>query len=78
VFAALRAAGIGANVHYRPLHLHTTFRNDSGEQHFPVAEDAYARLLSLPMWHGLRDEEQERVVAELARCLTPDEGTRAV
>ncbi len=64
-FAALRAAGIGVNVHYRPLHLHTTFRNDSGEQHFPVAEDAYARLLSLPMWHGLRDDEQDFVVAQL-------------
>jgi perosamine synthetase len=78
VFAALRAVGLGVNVHYRPLHLHTTFRNGSSEQQFPVAEDAYSRLLSLPMWHGLRDDEQERVVEELARCLAVDEGIRAV
>jgi perosamine synthetase len=69
VFAALRTAGIGVNVHYRPLHLHTTFRNDSTEQRFPVAEDAYARLLSLPMWHGLQDDEQDRVVAGLAELV---------
>ncbi len=65
VFTALRTAGIGVNVHYRPLHLHTSFRNGGTEQRFPVAEDAYARLLSLPMWHGLTDDEQERVVLSL-------------
>ncbi len=69
VFAHLRAAGIGVNVHYRPLHLHTTFRQAAGGLKFPVAEAAYERLLSLPMWHGLLDEEQGRVVAELAAAL---------
>jgi perosamine synthetase len=66
VFATLRAAGIGVNVHYRPLHLHTSFRDVQREQRFPVAEDAYARLLSLPMWHGISDDEQGRVVERLA------------
>jgi perosamine synthetase len=69
VFARLRAAGVGVNVHYRPLHLHTTFGNGSGEQPFPVAEDAYERLLSLPMWHGLSDEEQDRVVSRLESAI---------
>jgi dTDP-4-amino-4,6-dideoxygalactose transaminase len=31
-----------------------------------VAEDAYLRLLSLPMWHGLPDEQIEAVVAQIA------------
>jgi dTDP-4-amino-4,6-dideoxygalactose transaminase len=58
--------GIGVNVHYRPLHLHTSFRSSvAAEGAFPVAEDAYARLLSLPMWHGLTDADQERVVEAL-------------
>lgn len=65
VFSELRAAGIGVNVHYRPLHLHTSFRELAGDVRFPVAEDAYARLLSLPMWHGLQDVEQERVASAL-------------
>ena len=71
VFAELRAKGIGVNVHYRPLHLHTSFREGAGEAHLPVAEDAYARLLSLPMWHGMTDEQQgaviEALVASVAR-----------
>jgi perosamine synthetase len=72
VFTALRSAGIGVNVHYRPLHLHTTFRTTDVGQHFPVAEDAYARLLSLPMWHGLSDDEQDGVVERLeAELLRP-------
>jgi perosamine synthetase len=71
VFTALRAAGIGVNVHYRPLHLHTTFRSlDTPPGTFPVAEDAYARLLSLPMWHGLQNVEQEHVVKLLLGCMT--------
>jgi perosamine synthetase len=71
VFAALRGAGIGVNVHYRPLHLHTSFHTGGAEQRFHVAEDAYARLLSLPMWHGLTDQEQDRTVAVLAEALAP-------
>ena len=72
VFARLRAAGIGVNVHYRPLHLHTTFRTaEQPAPHFPVAEHAYDGLLSLPMWHGLHDEEQERVIDALDAALQP-------
>ncbi len=70
VYTSLRAAGIGVNVHYRPVHLHTSFlRADRAQQELPVAEDAYARLLSLPMWHGLDDDEQRRVVTSLAGAL---------
>jgi perosamine synthetase len=70
VYTSLRAAGIGVNVHYRPVHLHTSFaRPDGAQQELPVAEYAYARLLSLPMWHGLDDDEQRRVVTSLAGAL---------
>jgi perosamine synthetase len=68
-FAELRAAGIGVNVHYRPLHLHTSFQEGAAGNYFPVAEDAYMRLLSLPMWHGLQDVEQERVATTLVRAV---------
>ena len=71
VFAGLRAAGIGVNVHYRPLHLHSSFRLEVGDLRLPVAEDAYARLLSLPMWHGLGDDEQDHVVEVLLDLLDP-------
>jgi perosamine synthetase len=73
VFARLRASGIGVNVHYRPVHLHTSFRNDVGESRLPVAEAAYARLLSLPMWPGLDDSEVDRVAEMLVRAVRSDE-----
>jgi perosamine synthetase len=69
VFTTLRESGIAVNVHYRPLHLHTTFAGTARGQRFPVAERAYERLLSLPMWHGLTDAEQDRVVETLASAL---------
>ena len=68
-FVDLRRAGIGVNVHYRPLHMHSSFRMGAEGTALPVAEDAYARLLSLPMWHGLQDDEQDRVVDQLAGLL---------
>jgi perosamine synthetase len=70
-FAALRAVGIGVNVHYLPVYLHSYYRALGFEAGLcPVAEDAYERLLSLPMWHGLSDTDQDWVidhVSSLAR-----------
>lgn len=62
-FQHLRANGIGVNVHYRPVHLHPYYRElGYPEGLCPVAEREYEGLLSLPMWPGLRDDDQERVV----------------
>lgn len=65
-FTAMRAAGIGVNVHYLPVYLHSYYR-DLGylEGLCPVSEQAYEGLLSIPMWHGLSDADQERVVRQL-------------
>ena len=47
-FRALRAENIGVNVHYIPVHLHPYYRERFGYRggEFPVAEDAYSRLIS--------------------------------
>jgi perosamine synthetase len=64
VYTDLRAAGIGVNVHYLPVYLNSYYRGLGYPQGLcPVAEQAYAGLLSLPMWHGLGDADQ-RVVIE--------------
>lgn len=63
LFETMRASGIGANVHYYPVYLHSYYRSlgySAGQ--CPIAERAYDSLLSLPMWHALADEDQERVV----------------
>jgi UDP-4-amino-4,6-dideoxy-N-acetyl-beta-L-altrosamine transaminase len=67
-FAALRAAGIGVQVHYIPLHLHPLFRKlgfKSGQ--YPNAEAHYARAISIPLYATLREPEQDRVVEHLRR-----------
>lgn len=70
VFARLRADKIGVNVHYLPVYLHSYYRNLGHRAGLcPVAEHAYDGLLSLPMWFGLSDSDQDRVVDCLARAL---------
>jgi len=71
VLAHLRAAGIGAAVHYPvPLHLQGALAAlGHGPGDFPVAERAAARLLSLPLCPELDEARQDRVVAALARAL---------
>lgn len=70
-FTGLRAAGIGVNVHYRPVHLHTYYRDlGYGPGLTPVAEEAYLGLLSLPMWPGITDTDQQRVADALIGIVT--------
>jgi perosamine synthetase len=63
VYAALRAEGIGVNVHYIPVHLHPYYRNQFGTAPglCPVAEAAYERILSLPMFPAMSDADVEDV-----------------
>lgn len=69
-FTHLRANGIGVNVHYQPVYLHSSYRTlGYGPGLCPVAEAAYRSLLSLPMWPGLTHQEQDRVVERLAETL---------
>lgn len=70
VFDTMRAAGIGVNVHYRPVYLNTYYTSlGYVEGLCPTAELTYAGLLSLPMWPGLQDADIERIVAELCTAL---------
>jgi perosamine synthetase len=65
IFRALREHGIGVNVHYMPPHLHPYYRRWLGSRvgTCPVAENAYARLLSLPLFHGMSDQDVDDVIA---------------
>ncbi len=71
VFRALRAENIGVNVHYIPVHLHPYYRERFGYKggEFPVAEDAYERLISLPMFHAMSDQDVEDVVQAVRKVL---------
>jgi dTDP-4-amino-4,6-dideoxygalactose transaminase len=70
VFEALRAAGIGVNLHYIPVHLQPFWRaRGFAEGDFPAAEDYYRHAISLPMFPGLGEADQDRVVAALRQAL---------
>lgn len=66
VFDALRASGIGANVHYIPVHLQPYYR-DLGFKpgDFPKAENYYERAISIPLYPGMSNADQDTVVQAL-------------
>lgn len=66
---AMHAENIGVQVHYVPLHHHPHFQVEHGysPEQFPVSNDLYERLVSLPLYPGLGDEEQDRVVDAVER-----------
>ena len=75
IFQALRAENIGVNVHYIPVHQHPYYRERfSSEACYPVAEDAYGRLISLPMFHSMKAQDVEDVIHALRKVVTHYEG----
>jgi perosamine synthetase len=64
IFRALRAEGLGVNVHYIPVHLHPYYRDRFGYRagEYPVAEGAYQCIISLPMFHGMSERDIEDVI----------------
>lgn len=70
VYDTLRAANIGVNVHYIPVHTQPYYRRMGfvGGM-FPEAERYYAEAISLPMFAGMTEEQQFRVIETLKGCL---------
>ncbi|WP_050467331.1 UDP-4-amino-4,6-dideoxy-N-acetyl-beta-L-altrosamine transaminase [Herbaspirillum chlorophenolicum] len=71
VFDALRAAQIGANVHYIPIHTQPYYASlGFRPEHFPKAMHYYERALSLPLFPAMTDEEQDRVASVLKQIFS--------
>lgn len=70
VFARLREAGIGVNVHYEPIPLQPYYRGLGFQPgQFPAAEAYAAQALSIPLYPSLTDAQQDSVVAALTAAL---------
>lgn len=70
VFDALRASGIGVNVHYIPVPNQPYYqRLGFVPGQFPEAERYYNGAISLPMYYSLTDAEQDQVVAAVRQAL---------
>jgi UDP-4-amino-4,6-dideoxy-N-acetyl-beta-L-altrosamine transaminase len=66
LFDALRGAGILVNVHYIPIHLQPFYlRMGFHAGDFPVAEAYYARAISLPLYAGLSEADQDFVIQKI-------------
>lgn len=78
IFKKLRNAGIGANVHYRPLNLMTALQREFGYMpgDFPVAEKAYDEILSLPIHPAMQDVDVQRVIEACMQLLVPEKGSQ--
>jgi dTDP-4-amino-4,6-dideoxygalactose transaminase len=72
VRAALDAAGIATGVHYpRPAHLQPGWRHlGLAPGDLPHSERLTARCLSLPLFPGIEEAEQERVAAALRTAVS--------
>jgi perosamine synthetase len=69
VFARLRAEGIGANVHYAPVYLHSYYQGLGYKPGLaPVAEAVSRRILTLPMFPAMNRGDVVRVADALARA----------
>jgi dTDP-4-amino-4,6-dideoxygalactose transaminase len=67
----LSICGIGTSVHYIPLHRHPYWRDryQLCAEQFPEADAAYHRMLSLPLYTKMTDDDQRRVIHALQELL---------
>jgi len=67
----LRAENIGASVHFIPIHLHPYFRAQlgTGPGDFPVAEEAYRRAVTLPLFPDMTPRDVDDVVAAVRKVV---------
>lgn len=70
IFEGLRAAQVGVNVHYIPVHLQPYYTElGFAEGDFPVSEGYYQRAISIPLYPDLSDAEQDHIVQALRDLL---------
>ena len=66
---ALAAEGIGTSVHFIPLHMHPYWRDRGGlaPEAFPHASAEFERVVSLPIFSSMTDDQLGRVVDVVTR-----------
>lgn len=71
LYDRLKSRGIFSQVHYIPIHTMPYYREKLGYRwgDYPQAEDHYQRVLSLPLYPGLSDEEVDTVIDAVKEVL---------
>lgn len=69
VMARLRELGIGTQVHYIPVHTQPYYRHRYGDLNLPGVMKYYERVLSLPLFPAMTEDDVDRVVTALSETL---------
>ncbi len=71
-FEELKKRGVGAQVHYIPVHLQPYYRKKFGTQYgdFPRAEAYYESCISLPLYPKMTDADVERVIRAVEEIIS--------
>jgi UDP-4-amino-4,6-dideoxy-N-acetyl-beta-L-altrosamine transaminase len=70
IFQALRAENIGVNVHYIPVPWQPYYqRLGYSKGQWPVAESAYERMISLPIFPAMKDRDVEDVISAVIKVI---------
>jgi len=70
IFRALRAENIGVNVHYIPVPWHPYYRQLGYlKGRWPVAENAYERIITLPLFPAMTDRDIDDVIAAVKKVV---------
>jgi dTDP-4-amino-4,6-dideoxygalactose transaminase len=57
------ARGIGTSLHFIPLYRHTFYKEMGySPADFPASEEIYRRIVSLPLYSAMTDDDMEDVV----------------
>ena len=71
VFSALRAENIGVNVHYIPVPWHPYYQKQGYKPgDWPSAENAYEKMITLPIWPGMTDNDTVDVIAAVNKVVS--------
>ena len=71
IFRALRAEGLGVNVHYIPVPWHPFYQRLGYQKgQWPVAESAYEQIVSLPIFPAMSDRDIEDVIKAVKKVIS--------
>jgi len=65
----LKERNIGSSVHFIPLHLHSYYKSTFETEQLPNATEQYSKILSIPMYPGMSDEDVEYVIEHINNLL---------
>ncbi len=70
VFDALQAEGVGVNVHYIPIYSFPYYQNLGYRMgSCPNAEKLYNRIISIPLYYSLTNEQQDKVIEAVEKVI---------